>query len=86
MTLSRKLGGAVLSRAAHIFFLRVEVKQAHGLIRCVILWIEAGPFPPRPRSKPTHFTTMVLRVDRMDTMRCIGQRRALGNPIWELVG
>jgi hypothetical protein len=35
--LGRKLGGAILSRGAHIVFLRIEVKQAHGLIRCVIL-------------------------------------------------
>ena len=66
-----KLRGAILSRAAHIVFLRIQVKHAHrsDLTRDPL---EAGPVP----------ALGAVRCDdwhrRNEVSRCIGRQRAQG--------
>jgi hypothetical protein len=74
-----KLRGAILSRAAHIVFLRIQVKHAHrsDLMRDPL---EAGPVPALGAVR------CGARLRRNEVGRCIGRRRVRSNPIRELVG
>src|ERR1700724_2160763 len=73
-----KLRGAIPSRAAHIVFLRIQVKHAHrsDLTRDPL---EAGPVPALGAVRCD------ARHRRNEVSRCIGRRRAQANPIRELV-